>query len=65
MLEFKVNAFHKMMYNIQTDKEKQEYHTRAARICELDAKKCHSCGSGRFLRILSEDVLKELKVRIK
>lgn len=54
-----------MMYNIQTDKEKQEYHTRAARICELDAKKCHSCGSGRFLRILSEDVLKELKVRIK
>ncbi|KYN20825.1 Adenylate cyclase type 10 [Trachymyrmex cornetzi] len=61
MLEFKVSAFHKMMYNIQTDEEKQEYHTRAARICELAARKCNSCGSGRFLRILSEDVFKELK----
>ncbi|XP_018349261.1 PREDICTED: adenylate cyclase type 10-like [Trachymyrmex septentrionalis] len=61
MLEFKVGAFHKMMYDIQTDEEKQEYHMRAARICELDARKCNSCGSGRFLKILSEDVLKELK----
>ena len=62
MLEFKVSAFHEMIYNIQTDEEKQENHTRAARICELDAQKCNFCGNGRFLKILSEDVLKELKV---
>ncbi|XP_018398206.1 PREDICTED: adenylate cyclase type 10-like [Cyphomyrmex costatus] len=61
MLEFKVNAFRKMIDNIQTDKEKQEHHTRAARIYEVDARNCHSCGSGRFLRILSEDIFKELK----
>ncbi|KAG5321791.1 ADCYA cyclase, partial [Acromyrmex heyeri] len=64
MLEFKVNAFHQMMYNIQTDEEKQEYHTRAAKICEPDARKCNSCGRGRFMKILNEDVLKELKEQI-
>ncbi|KAG5312188.1 ADCYA cyclase, partial [Acromyrmex insinuator] len=64
MLEFKVNAFHQMMYDIQTDEEKQEYHTRAAKICEPDARKCNSCGSGRFLKILNEDVLTELKEQI-
>ncbi|KAG5340771.1 ADCYA cyclase, partial [Acromyrmex charruanus] len=64
MLEFKVNAFHQMMYNIQTNEERQEYHTRAAKICEPDARKCNSCGRGRFLKILHEDVFKELKEQI-
>lgn len=62
MLEFRVDLFCKMMYDIQTDKEKQEHHMRAAKIYGLDARKCNSCGRGRFLRILSEDILKELKV---
>ncbi|XP_077273725.1 adenylate cyclase type 10-like [Temnothorax americanus] len=61
MLEFKVDSFYKMMYNIQTNEEKQEHHTRAAKIYGLDARKCSSCGSGHFLRIFSEDVLKEME----
>jgi len=62
MLEFKIDSFYKMMYDIQTNEEKQEHHTRAARLYGLDARKCSSCGSGRFLRILREDVLKESEV---
>ncbi|XP_011871981.1 PREDICTED: adenylate cyclase type 10-like [Vollenhovia emeryi] len=59
MLEFRVDSFCNMMYNIQTNEEKQEHHTRAAKI--YDARKCSSCGSGRFLRILSDDVLTKLE----
>lgn len=53
-----------MMYNMQTNEEKQEHHARAAKIYSLDARKCRSCGSGRFLRVLNEDVFKELEVII-
>ncbi|KAL6260419.1 hypothetical protein P5V15_007945 [Pogonomyrmex californicus] len=61
MLEFKVAAFHNMIYNMQTNKERNVHHTRAAKIYGQDAQKCNSCGSDRFLRILREDLLKEME----
>ncbi|XP_036142837.1 adenylate cyclase type 10 [Monomorium pharaonis] len=60
LLEFRIDSFYKMMYNIQTNEEKQKHHTKAVRIYEVDARKCHSCGNSRFLRVPSEDALKEL-----
>lgn len=57
-----MNSFYKFMYNIQTNEEKQEHHTRAARMYNSDARKCHSCGSGSFLRMIKEDIQTTLKV---
>ncbi|KAL6439512.1 hypothetical protein ACFW04_003964 [Cataglyphis niger] len=59
MLEFKIDLFRSMMYNMQTNEEKQNHHDRAAKIYSLDARKCNSCGNGHFLRVPSKDKFTE------
>ncbi|XP_070167143.1 adenylate cyclase type 10 [Polyergus mexicanus] len=61
MLEFKVDLFRSMMYDMQSNEEKQDHHAVAAKIYGLDARKCNSCGNGHFLRVPSKDKFPEVK----
>ncbi|CAL1677024.1 unnamed protein product [Lasius platythorax] len=59
MLEFKVDVFRSMVYDMQSNEERQEHHATAAKIYSLDARKCSSCGNGHFLRVPSKEKFTE------
>lgn len=61
MLEFKVGLFRSMMYDVQSNEERQEHHAKAAKIYGLDARKCNSCGKGHFLQVPSKEKFTEVK----
>ncbi|XP_057338815.1 adenylate cyclase type 10-like [Microplitis mediator] len=52
LLEFKVKAFRRFVYDQILPSQKRELHSRAAEIYERQAKTCISCGGGSFLNIL-------------
>ncbi|XP_025264205.1 adenylate cyclase type 10-like [Camponotus floridanus] len=59
MLEFKVDLFRSIMYDMQSNEERQEHHARAAKIYGLDAQKCNFCGKGHFLHVPSKEKFTE------
>ncbi|XP_044263925.1 adenylate cyclase type 10-like isoform X1 [Tribolium madens] len=51
-LQFRSSLFRDITYNLLTDNQKKEFHSRAIRFLERETRKCRSCGSGFFVRIL-------------
>ncbi|CAG5106800.1 Similar to ADCY10: Adenylate cyclase type 10 (Homo sapiens) [Cotesia congregata] len=52
LLEFKVKAFRRFVYDQILPNKKRELHSRAAEIYERQARTCISCGGGSFLNAL-------------
>lgn len=52
LLEFKVKAFRRFVYEQILPSQKRELHSRAAEIYERQARTCISCGGGSFLNAL-------------
>ncbi|KAF5292379.1 hypothetical protein FQA39_LY03413 [Lamprigera yunnana] len=51
-LHFRQSTFRKTTYNLLTDNQKREFHSRAIRFLERETRRCRSCGNGPFLKIL-------------
>ncbi|XP_026825395.1 uncharacterized protein LOC113561933 [Ooceraea biroi] len=59
MLEFKVDLFRKVIYDMQSDAEKRDHHARIVKLYIQDARKCISCGGRNFLKIPSKEIFME------
>lgn len=64
MLEFKVDLFRSIIYDMQSNEDKQEHHAIATKILSADARKCSSCGSGHFLQVPSKEKTMEVKSQL-
>lgn len=53
-LRFKRSTFRDTTYNLLTDTQKKEFHSRAIRYIEKETKRCRFCGNGFFERILGK-----------
>ncbi|XP_068895089.1 adenylate cyclase type 10-like isoform X2 [Tenebrio molitor] len=51
-LQFRSSLFRDITYNLLTDNQKKEFHSRAIRYLERETRKCKACGNGFFDRIL-------------
>lgn len=51
-LQFRSSLFREITYNLLTDNQKKEFHSRAIRFLERETRKCKACGNGYFDRIL-------------
>ncbi|XP_054014719.1 adenylate cyclase type 10-like [Hylaeus anthracinus] len=55
VLEFTIGSYRKLLYDILPPHEKKEYHAKAANILQRNARKCSTCGGGKFLAIFSKE----------
>ncbi|KOX77894.1 Adenylate cyclase type 10 [Melipona quadrifasciata] len=53
VLTFTITSFRKLLYEILTPYEKNDYHVKTVRIYEKDATKCNTCGEEEFLKTVS------------
>ncbi|CAH1106140.1 unnamed protein product [Psylliodes chrysocephalus] len=51
-LRFRSSEFRETTYNLLTDNQKREFHERAIRYLEKEARRCRACGNGYFVRQL-------------
>lgn len=45
--------FRSITYNLLTDNQKKDFHSKAVRYLEKETRKCRSCGNGLFGKFLS------------
>ncbi|XP_055642241.1 adenylate cyclase type 10-like [Toxorhynchites rutilus septentrionalis] len=53
--KFDSSLFRQTVYNLLTEEQKTEFHSRALTFIELETKKCGSCGGGLFSNLISSD----------
>ncbi|KXJ77263.1 hypothetical protein RP20_CCG007993 [Aedes albopictus] len=53
--KFNSNQFRQTVYNLLTEEQKVEFHSRALTFIERETKKCATCGGGPFSNLLSSD----------
>ncbi|KAF5300893.1 hypothetical protein FQR65_LT09056 [Abscondita terminalis] len=51
-LRFRQATFRDTTYNLLTDRQKKEFHSRAIRYLEKETRRCRACGNGYFVKIL-------------
>ncbi|XP_030764009.1 adenylate cyclase type 10-like isoform X2 [Sitophilus oryzae] len=60
-MRFLSTLFRETTYNLLTDNQKREFHTRAIRYLEKETRKCRACGNGYFTRYMGNKLDYELK----
>ncbi|XP_055594686.1 adenylate cyclase type 10-like [Uranotaenia lowii] len=63
--KFNSNQFRQTVYNLLTEEQKTEFHSRALTFIECESKKCSSCGGGSFHNLISLDDQFEVLVGFK
>ncbi|EDS26628.1 conserved hypothetical protein [Culex quinquefasciatus] len=53
--KFHSNLFHQTVYNLLTEEQKTEFHSRALTFVERETTKCGPCGGGPFRNLISTD----------
>ncbi|XP_065092856.1 adenylate cyclase type 10-like [Ochlerotatus camptorhynchus] len=53
--KFNSDLFRQTVYNLLTEEQKIEFHSRALTFIERETKKCASCGGGPFSNLISSD----------
>ncbi|XP_060536145.1 adenylate cyclase type 10-like [Cylas formicarius] len=60
-LRFLSRPFRETTYNLLTDNQKKEFHSRAIRFLEMETRKCQGCGRGFFVRYMGNKLDYELR----
>ncbi|XP_053691913.1 adenylate cyclase type 10-like [Sabethes cyaneus] len=53
--KFNSNLFRQTVYNLLTEEQKTEFHSRALTFIERETKKCEACGGGSFRNLITSD----------
>ncbi|XP_058818168.1 adenylate cyclase type 10-like isoform X3 [Topomyia yanbarensis] len=53
--KFNSNLFRQTVYNLLTEEQKTEFHSRALTFIERETKRCDSCGGGSFRNLITSD----------
>ncbi|XP_076398119.1 adenylate cyclase type 10 [Megachile rotundata] len=60
VLEFTINSYRKLLYDILPPHEKEDYHTRAVTYFEREARRCSTCGGGSFFSLFATEEATQL-----